>query len=449
MKHIIIFLALFISAACYSQQKLALVMGNADYESSPLRNPVNDANDMANTLTDLGFKVTLSTNLNRMQMEDVIRQYSKTINNDDVALFYFSGHGVQVQGLNYLVPVGETITTETDIRYKCVEAGFVMDYIERGNGSMNIIILDACRDNPFTGFRSVSRGFAYMSAPTGTFISYSTAPGSVAMDGDGENSPYTSVLIEKMQVPGMKLEEVFKSVRQDVMAATGEQQIPWESSSIVGDFYFKSGEFKPEEITLYKQEEDAINKKDEPVTHNKQEEVVHDDLSGRTGNFTDPRDGKRYNWVQIGNQVWMAENLNHKMRGTRCYKYKKSKCEEYGRLYKWKTAVGSCPVGWHLPSETEWVTLINYLGGNSIAGKKLKSTAGWTEGNGNNISGFNALPGGYCTPVFCGKCKISAHFWSSTISGNKAWRLQLQLDDQTYSGTYTEVSEFSVRCVKD
>nr|NQU91619.1 SUMF1/EgtB/PvdO family nonheme iron enzyme [Bacteroidota bacterium] len=234
-------LVALITIHTYSQKRVALVIGNAEYKDSPLKNPVNDAIGIATTLSDLGFSVALETNLNWKQMENAIRDFGEQIENNDVALFYFSGHGTQVDGENYLIPVGEDIASADEMKYKCVNAGMVLDKMESAENTMKIFILDACRDNPFRGYRSNTKGFALMSASTGTFISYATAPGSVAQDGTGHNSPYTKYLIEMMKIPGLKIEEVFKKVREKVMAETGEKQVPWESSSMVGDFYFKRG----------------------------------------------------------------------------------------------------------------------------------------------------------------------------------------------------------------
>jgi len=177
------------SAICSGQRKIALVIGNATYSESPLRNSVNDATDMAATLHDLGFTVTLKTNLNKRGMEDAVRTFKSSLTSPDIALFYYSGHGMQVNGSNYLIPVGETIFSETDVRYNAMEAQYVMDNMKDAGTSVNIIILDACRDNPFKGVRSQSKGFVAVSAPHGTFIAYSTAPETVALDGTGRNSP--------------------------------------------------------------------------------------------------------------------------------------------------------------------------------------------------------------------------------------------------------------------
>lgn len=243
------------------QNKVALVIGNCNYAESPLQNPVNDANDIASTLKQLGFQVTLGTDLNHMEMENAIRDFGKSIDANGMALFYFSGHGVQVNGLNYLIPVEQVIKAENEIKYKCVDAGLILDKMENGGSRINIVILDACRDNPFKGFRSISRGFAPMSAPRGTIISYSTDAGSVARDGTGRNSPYTKYLIETMVIPGLQVEDVFKKVREMVDYETDGDQMPWELSSLIGDFYFIQGpvnQVSQNEISLISNDKNEI-----------------------------------------------------------------------------------------------------------------------------------------------------------------------------------------------
>ena len=218
---------------------LALVIGNGAYKSSPLRNPVNDANDMARVLTKLGFDVIHQENTDHRAMEDAIRNFGRQLRNKDVGLFYFSGHGMQVKGRNYLVPIDANIGTESDVIFETVDAGRVLGKMEDAGNYLNIVILDACRDNPLArNFRTSSQGLARMDAPTGTFITYATAPGSVAADGFGRNGVFTKYLLQNMTQPGLKIEDVMKRVRNAVMHETGNKQVPWQSSSLTGDFYF-------------------------------------------------------------------------------------------------------------------------------------------------------------------------------------------------------------------
>lgn len=220
--------------------RTALVIGNGNYESAQLRNPVNDARDMTDALRNLGFTVIYKQNAKRREMEKAIRNFGKRLRkNGGVGLFYYAGHGMQINGRNYLIPVDAEIETESDVKFEAVDAGRVLGKMEDAGNDLNIVILDACRDNPFARiFRSVSQGLAKMDAPTGSIVAYATSPGSVAADGMNKNGLYTSMLLKHMKTPGLRIEEFFKRVRINVMNESGTKQVPWESSSLTGDFYF-------------------------------------------------------------------------------------------------------------------------------------------------------------------------------------------------------------------
>ena len=222
--------------------KYALVIGNSNYKTAPLRNPANDARAMANELRELGFDVMGYTDLSRKEMRAAIHKFGDKISaNKGVGLFYYAGHGLQAKGINYLIPVDATLEKEYDIEDECVKADMVLRMLELYKNPMNIIILDACRNNPFSrGFRSVDQGLAQpASAPTGSIIAFATAPGKTASDGVGQNGLYTQELIKAMRQEGLSIEQVFKQVRINVLQLSGEKQSPWENSSLVGDFYFK------------------------------------------------------------------------------------------------------------------------------------------------------------------------------------------------------------------
>jgi hypothetical protein len=228
-----------------SERRIALVIGNSAYETAPLKNPVNDAQDMAKALEGLGFEIVNKDkmfNLNQNDMKRAIRTFGEKLRGGGIGLFYYAGHGVQVKGINYLVPVDAKVGSEEEVEYECVDAGFVLAQMDSAGNSTNIVVLDACRNNPFArSFRSASRGLAQMDAPSGTLIAYATAPGSVASDGSGRNGLYTQELLKNMRMPGIGIEEVFKRVRISVRNLTQNKQTPWESSSLVGDFYFARG----------------------------------------------------------------------------------------------------------------------------------------------------------------------------------------------------------------
>ena len=221
-----------------TDKKVALVIGNSKYASAPLTNPENDAKAMAQALRESGFEVLQYSNLSKREFEESVRAFGSKINRGGVALFFFAGHGMQVKGVNYLLPVGANIQKETDIEFEAVDAGRIMSEIESAGSRLNIVILDACRNNPFVrGTRSAARGLAVMSAPSGTVVAYAT--GQVASDGDGKNGLYTQELLKNIREPNMKIEDVLKRTRIAVKDKTSGQQVPWENTSLDGDFYFR------------------------------------------------------------------------------------------------------------------------------------------------------------------------------------------------------------------
>jgi formylglycine-generating enzyme required for sulfatase activity len=233
-------------AAPQQERRTALVIGNSAYASAPLKNPVNDARDMAAALRGLGFEVILRENASLAQMEGAVNEFWGKLKGGGAGLFYFAGHGLQVNGRNYLVPVDARLSVEQDARYKCMDAGLVLGRMEDAGNGLNIVILDACRNNPFArSWRSADVGLAKMDAPKGSIIAYATAPDSVAADGQGKNGLYTEKLLRAMRAPGQPVEQMFKRVRDEVMRATTDKQVPWESTSLRGDFYFSPGAGAP------------------------------------------------------------------------------------------------------------------------------------------------------------------------------------------------------------
>ena len=226
-------------------ERLALVIGNGGYETAALANPPKDAALSAAALRDSSFDVSTVIDAGQTTMKREIRAFAQRLRDagpDLVAAFYYAGHGVQVDGKNYLIPVDATIAAKPDLEYETIDAQWVLDMIGSTDAKLSIIILDACRDNPFRSFtRSNSRGLARMDAPRGALLSYSTATGDVASDGEGANSPFTAALAVAIRTPGLKIEETFKQVRRQVLAETGDRKLPWESTSLTGDFYFTPG----------------------------------------------------------------------------------------------------------------------------------------------------------------------------------------------------------------
>ena len=228
-----------------STGRVALVVGNGAYTEDnipALANPVNDATLMAKTLEKAGFDVRLVTDADQGEMKASIKAFGEKLvqaGADSVGLFYYAGHGVEVRGQNYLIPIGAEIGREVEFRTDAVPAEWVLAWMDAAGNRLNMVILDACRNNPYGGTRrGGSRGLAQMDAPSGSLIAYAAAPGQAAVDGEGENSPYTAALASALVEPGVKLEDVFKRVRVAVEAETNSEQTPWESSSLRGDFFF-------------------------------------------------------------------------------------------------------------------------------------------------------------------------------------------------------------------
>ena len=223
-------------------QRVALVIGNSNYKNgSNLRNPVNDANDMAKVLKDLNFEVILLTNANLRSMDQGLERFYQKLQSGAVGLFYYAGHGVQVNGENYLVPVDADLVRESEVTYEAVPLGKLLGAIRDIENDVNIIILDACRDNPFarSWTRSSRRGLApVQNSATGSFIAYATGPGNTAQDGTGRNGTFTEALLKHLKNENQNIEEIFKRVRVDVAKKTNSEQVPWTTSSLIGDFYF-------------------------------------------------------------------------------------------------------------------------------------------------------------------------------------------------------------------
>src|SRR5438132_3343156 len=244
----------FCEGSWAQERRTALVIGNSAYQKSPLVNPANDAQAMAAALGALGFTVTKLENASKSQMADAIRQFGERIKLGGVGLFYFAGHGVQVNGENFLIPVDDDIQDKSQVATKGIEAKLVLQAMSNAKNRLNVVILDACRNNPFaqnasralvpTGnadsrARSDSTGgLAPMEALVGTLVAFATAPESVAADGSGKNGVYTENLLRNITEPGLRIEDVFKRTRFAVRQETGGRQVPWENTSLEGDFYF-------------------------------------------------------------------------------------------------------------------------------------------------------------------------------------------------------------------
>ncbi len=240
----LLFAACFIAPAA-AEKRVALVIGNSAYQSVPrLENPANDARLVAGTLQRLGFTLVggaAQVELDKAGFDTAVQRFGSQLIGADVALFYYAGHGIQLRGTNYLVPITANPARETDVDFQMVDAALVLRQMDSAGTKLNIVILDACRNNPFggRGLRASDGGLAQIRAPEGTLLSYATQPGNVALDGSDGHSPYTRALVETMQRPGLDVLQTFNQVGLIVKRATGSAQQPWVSSSpIDGSFYF-------------------------------------------------------------------------------------------------------------------------------------------------------------------------------------------------------------------
>lgn len=287
---LLLFLLVFLmTGPSHASRRVALVIGNNEYQESPLKNPVNDASDMAVALKSLGFSVTLVKNGDRERMEQAIDAFGQSLKGCEIGLFYFAGHGAEVKGINYIFPVRAKINNEADVRYRAVDAGYVLAEMESAGAGTSIVILDACRNNPFTRrFRSGSRGLAVMDAPLGSVVAFATAPGKVAADGAGRNGVYTKHLLENIRTPGLSIRNVLLKTRIGVVNETGRKQIPWDASSLMGEVFLAGpGNGKPERVAMapLPREPKLFLKKDK---HKKGDAL------------TEPMTGMEFMWVPSG-----------------------------------------------------------------------------------------------------------------------------------------------------
>ncbi len=251
-----------------SERRIALVIGNGAYKDSPLKNPPNDAEDMAADLKTLGFTVTKLINATQSQMRKTIRQFGHDLKKGGVGLFFYAGHGMQVKGINYLIPIGADIQEEDEVQDYAVDAGMVLRKMESAGNRLNMVFLDACRNNPFVrSFRSSQRGLAQMDAPSGSIIVYATAPGRTAADGAGRNGTFSKHLLYQLKNSnGLELGQLLKRVGKGVQSETSKRQVPWIASSITGDFYFSGNSYaskKKHMVTLAEPRPTNLNEEEE------------------------------------------------------------------------------------------------------------------------------------------------------------------------------------------
>ena len=208
-------------------RRVALVIGNSDYKQAPLDNPANDAKSISRTLEDVGFEVTTKFDRDKFEIEADLDEITKGLRRGDAVFFFYAGHGIQIRNTNYMIPVDAVITREYHVEQRCVDLGYALQAMEYSDASLKVVMLDACRDNPFRSFtRSRAKGLASVEAPEGTIVAFSTAPGLAALDGNGQNSPFTKHLVKTLQSnpkQGLEIREVFNTVARAVKLETGQR----------------------------------------------------------------------------------------------------------------------------------------------------------------------------------------------------------------------------------
>ncbi len=232
------------SGAISVEERYALIIGNSTYLNSPLRNTINDAGAIRDALGRQGFDVKYFTDLSYKSMVSAIQNFGKSLSEGSVGLFYYAGHALQHEGKNYLIPIADVELSEAELEFEAVDLNRILSALKHSKSDTKIVILDSCRNNPFRGFSrsQSSNGLAITTSDAkGMIIAYSTAPGQVALDGvGGTHSPYTNALVKYIGTPNLSIEQVFKKTRSEVVELTKGRQIPWENSSLIGDFHFST-----------------------------------------------------------------------------------------------------------------------------------------------------------------------------------------------------------------
>jgi len=365
------------------ERRTALVIGNGSYKTAPLRNPVNDAEDITSALRNLGFNVIHKQNATQREIEDSIRDFGNSLRKGGVGLFYYAGHGLQVNGINYIIPLDAEIREETDVKYEAVDAGRVLDAMYNAGNDLNIVILDACRDNPLArGFRSGSSGLARMDAPKGTIVAYSTSPGKLALDGKGRNSPYTAALVDYMDDPGLTIEQVFKKCRRRIDRATNGKQIPWESTSLTGDFYFstkgKDNRFSEEQARLEKQrrELEQLRAEIERKQQKSQDQRVEVASTPKKPSYTQPSSSTSDGIRRDGIYVAYANGIVRDTKTGLEWKAGPDWNTNWNDARSWVQSLNLDGGGWRMPTTDELKTLYKKGTGERNMTPLLK-TSGW------------------------------------------------------------------------
>lgn len=488
----------------YSQNetnRVALVIGVKDYKYvSPLSNTLNDAIDVSNALQEQGFNVIqlLNPSTKREMQDGILKYYDLIASTKNTAgLIYYSGHGLQVDGKNYLMPTSSNPRIKADLDDQAVNMTYILSAMEQADNGLNIFILDACRNSPFRSFsRSANSGLSQVNAPKGSYIVYATSPGSVASDGQGRNGLFTSKLLKYINQENISLESVFKNVAREVQQASKGEQVPWINYSYFGDFYFNSNTRKYNKTSIsenqYVRANEASGNLNIKDNSNDQHELnstsaisISDNTNGNSDttnklpiylSFNNEYDDVENSSTVIGNQEWMNHNLNvstfrngdkipqalnnkdwksankNKQPAWCYYKNDPNNGRIYGKLYNWYAVNdprGLAPKGWHIPSSNEFSIVIMEIAGNDNAGDNFKSTSYWKNNPGNNSSGFSALPSGFrYTDASFNWLERAAGWWTiSESEKDRAWYFSLTMGIGGFPGK--KGAGYAVRCIRD
>ena len=478
----ILFFGIVACSQSQTQKKIALVIGAQNYTAvKPLRHSLNDARDLTANLKGKGFEViTLLDPTTKQQIKDAITKYFHLMQNMDggVGIIFYAGHGLQDDdGHNYLIPITANLQNPGDLDDQCVKLDYVMSTLRGATNSLSVVILDACRSGfslPGSQRDFATEGLAKVEAPRGSIVVFAAEPGKKASDGVGKNGLLTSSLLKHMDEGNININEVFRRVKNDVFKQSNQAQLPMvEDASTGGDFYF-SGSAAPTTTTQ------TIIKQESAATQQQTAETTEPAYTAFDYGYG-PSDAPT---VSVGSQQWLGKNLNtdrfangdpipqaqtneewnragEQHQPAWCY-YNNDPANgrTYGKLYNWYAVHdtrGLAPTGWHVPSDDEWTSLTTYLGGETIAGTKMKSTSMWenyrgVRGNGDNSSGIAGLPGGYRSTdgTFYSMGKLGYWWSSSEYTTGIAWNRFLTYGFGIASRDGGDVScGFSVRCVRD
>ncbi len=465
----------FISLLAFSQtqqskqKRVALVIGAQTYTVlPPLRNAVNDAKAMATTLQAKGFQVDAIYNpKTQKDLRDAITRYYNAMKDqiDAVGIIFYAGHGMQLDGNNYLIPTTASLQMPADLDDQCIKMNTVMTVLKSTSTSLNILLLDACRTLPSFS-RDAEQGWSRVDAPRGSIIVFATEAGKTASDGTGKNGLFTSKLLKVINEPGLNITDALKRVKRDVFIESNEKQLPSvEDNSIGGDFYFTP----VAQATQSNTSQTTMGNDPKPIEPKK--ESVSVTAATNSGNI--PGDGQ---FVPIGKQLWANKNLNaeqfangeaipeaktaedwttageKKQPVWSYYENKTTNGTTYGKLYNWFAVTDArklCPSGSHVATDKDWANLITAVG--KSPANQIKS-AEWGEGKGTDHFHFTATAGGmrFGTGKF-GSLDIEGYWWTATeASSSYATGIFIgSVSDAISKRSYKKENGFAVRCVKD